>query len=75
MPHKIIMVEEGVIPELEEKMGEIDDGFWSEKQIAVLKRYYKKVEMDDLLKYIGGGKTKNAIQKKASVLGITHKRL
>lgn len=71
--HKVIELEDGVIPELEEQLGKNSPIFWTKKQEKTLKRYYGKgIEMDDLIKHIG--KSKNAIQKKASVLGLTHKK-
>jgi hypothetical protein len=56
--------EDIIIPELEEIMKTFTPHrFWNDKEIKILKKYYKKVPKHELLKYLPG-RTYKSIQKK-----------
>lgn len=63
-----------LIPDLEEAIARGDTGkfghFWSEREEAVLKTYYGRVDTKILKKYLPR-KTIGQIQSKASRMGIT----
>jgi len=73
--HKIITVD-GFDEELEASIGKGNYLFreWSEKELAILNKYYpKNVDKTILMKKLNK-RTWNAIGKKASELGLTHNR-
>jgi hypothetical protein len=73
MPHKVIEVDDVIIDDLEEQLKSAQPPvFWDDRQISILKRYFGKVDKNDLAKTIG--KTVCACEKKACALGLTHKR-
>ena len=72
MTHKIITID-GFDEELEASIGK-GNLFkeWSEKELAILNKYYpKNVDKTILMKKLNK-RTWNAIGKKASELGLTH---
>jgi hypothetical protein len=67
--HKIITIA-GFDEELEAAIGTGPSSrFWSEKQLAVIDRYYGKVSKDILIKKLN--RSWNAINKMASARGLT----
>lgn len=57
-----------IIPELDEIMKTYSPPkFWSEREIEIVKKYYRKVPKHDLLKYLPG-RTYKAVQKKFEYL-------
>lgn len=59
-----------VIPELEELAKTHTSRFWSEKDDRTLRRYYNRVPIRSLAKHCGG-RTVQACQQRAHVLGLT----
>lgn len=71
--HKIITVD-GFDEELEAAIGTAPNTrWWSDKEKAMLDRYYGKVNKDILIKKIN--RSWNAINKMASARGLTNRKL
>lgn len=64
-----VKLEEIVVPELEESPSNYR--MWTEREIAVLTKYYGKAKTADIAKVLK--RSKSAIQSKALELGLTFK--
>lgn len=60
---------EVVIPELEKMAKTHHSRAWTDKQVRTLERYYNKVPIRSLAKYVG--KSVDACRNKADSIGIT----
>lgn len=60
-----------LIPDLEQAMEDYNPRYkgWSQKEEAIMLKYYNKVSIDALIKTLG--RSKSSIQDKASRMGIT----
>jgi hypothetical protein len=72
---KAIGSEEAIeIPELERlaQTYEPQSRFWTEREIAILKKYYSRVHLNDLKKHLPG-RSSHAIQHKACELEVAYR--
>ncbi|HOK27558.1 MAG TPA: hypothetical protein PLI21_00860 [Methanomassiliicoccaceae archaeon] len=65
-----VELEEIVVPELEESTSNYR--MWTEREIAILRKYYGKADTRRIAEVLN--RSKNAVQSKAVELGLTFRR-